>query len=145
MNSEAMTAQQKSLACSAAWLMVAGLATGLLVAAGMTGQLPANAHALLAAHLNGLMGCFWLWGLAWTLPMLNYKPTITLYLVRLISLSVWANWFFTLLKAFWQVSGLAYTGDLKNNLIAASLQGLVVLPALVGSIAWAWGLRAAKT
>lgn len=132
------------MAFSAAWLLVVGLLAGLLAAGAMTGQLPADPHAMLAAHLNGLMGCFWLLGLAWTLPMLNYKPTLSLFLVRLIGLSVWANWFFTLLKAFWQVSGLAYTGDLKNNVIAASLQGLVVLPALIGSIAWAWGLKPVK-
>jgi hydroxylaminobenzene mutase len=144
MQSESLTPHQKSLAASAAWLMVAGLATGLLVAAAMTHQLPANPHALLAAHLNGLMGCFWLLGLAWTLPSLSYQEKTVLLLTRLISLSVWANWGFTLLKAFWQVSGLAYSGDLKNNLIAASLQAFVVLPALAGSALWAWGLHQKK-
>lgn len=136
--------RQKSLAFSAACLMVAGLLTGLLVAAAMTGQLPADAQILLAAHLNGLMGCFWLLGLAWTLPMMNYRPATGIKLARLIEVSVWANWFFTLLKAFWQVRGLNYSGDLRNNIIAASLQGLVVLPALIGSLAWAWGLKPAK-
>ncbi|MBT9548446.1 MAG: hypothetical protein IV090_23840 [Candidatus Sericytochromatia bacterium] len=144
MQSDSIPPQQQFLAASAAWLMVAGLATGLLVAAAMTNQLPANPHALLAAHLNGLMGCFWLLGLAWTLPMLSYQDKTVLLLTRLIGLSVWANWGFTLLKAFWQVSGLAYTGDLKNNLIAASLQAFVVLPALAGSALWAWGLRQKK-
>jgi len=141
MHSDSITPQQQSLAASAAWLMVAGLATGLLVAAAMTNQLPANPHALLAAHLNGLMGCFWLLGLAWTLPLLRYQDKTVIWLIRLINVSVWANWGFTLLKAFWQVSGLAYTGDLKNNVIAASLQVFVVLPALAGSVLWAWGLR----
>jgi hypothetical protein len=141
MKPEEITLKQKSLSAAAAWLMVAGLSTGLLAAAALTGQLPANGQTLLVAHLNGLMGCFWLWGLIWSWPMLNYETKMGLQLIQLISVSVWANWFFTLLKAFWQVNGLAYTHDLKNNLIAASLQIFVVLPALVGSIAWAWGLR----
>ncbi|PKL76378.1 MAG: hypothetical protein CVV27_10550 [Candidatus Melainabacteria bacterium HGW-Melainabacteria-1] len=139
-----ISSRQKSLAFSAACLMLVGLLTGLLVAAAMTGQLPADPQAMLAAHLNGLMGCFWLLGVSWTLPMLNFKPSTSLKLVRLIELSVWANWFFTLLKAFWQVKGLDYSEDLQNNLIAASLQGFVVLPALIGSIAWTWGLKPAK-
>lgn len=141
MQSDSISPQQQSLAASAAWLMVAGLATGLLVAAAMTNQLPANPHALLASHLNGLMGCFWLLGVAWTLPMLSYQDKTVVLLTRLIGVSVWANWLFTLIKAFWQVSGLAYSGDLKNNLIAGSLQVFVVLPALAASVLWAWGLR----
>ena len=87
------------------------------------------------------MGCFCLLGLAWTLPMLRYQEKTVVLLCRLIGLSVWANWLFTLIKAFGLVSGLTYTGDVKNNLIAASLQVFVVLPALVGSVLWAWGLR----
>lgn len=133
---------QKSLACSAAWLMAVGLLTGLLVAAAMTNQLPADPQAMLASHLNALMGCFWLLGLAWTLPMINYSLNRSLMITRLIVVCVWANWLLTLIKSFWKVSGLAYTGDLKNNAIAAGLQGLVVLPALIASVAWAWGLKA---
>lgn len=124
--------------------MAIGLLTGLLVAAAMTSQLPADPQIMLAAHLNGLMGCFWLIGVAWTLPMMNYQPGTRIKLARLIEVSVWANWFFTLLKAFWNVRGLNYSGDLKNNIIAASLQSLVVLPGLIGSIAWAWGLKPSK-
>ena len=42
MASEIVDPKQQSLAASAAFLMVAGLVTGLLVAASMTGQLPSN-------------------------------------------------------------------------------------------------------
>ena len=143
-NTYEITQIQRSLVLSAAWLMVVGLLIGILVAAAMTGQLNASPQSMLAAHLNGLLGCFWLIGVAWTLPMMTYRPTILRLFMRLIILSVWANCLFTLLKAFWQVSGLAYTGDPKNNLIAGGLQVLVVLPALVGAIAWAWGLRSPK-
>ena len=38
------------------------------------------------------------------------------------------------------VRGLEYTRDPVNNVIAALLDLVVVVPALVGAFAWAWGL-----
>ena len=144
MNQDILKSQQKALSFSAASLMSVGMLTGILVAAAITKQVPANGHSMLAAHLNGLMGCFWLLGYAWTLPMLSYSPKMCQNIGKMINISVWANWFFTLVKAFWNVSGLEYSSDFKNNLIAGSLQLFVVLPGLIASLAWAWGLKPDK-
>ncbi len=100
-------------------------------------------HLALAAHLNGILGGFWLLGLAFTLPMLSYGERGRRWLVLATLIPAYANWLVTLVASFLGVTGLDYTGDHANDLIAVLLQGLVVAPSLVASIAWAWGFRKA--
>ena len=53
----------------------------------------------------------------------------------------WANWAITFVKAFLNVRGLDLSGGGANVAVALLLQVFVVIPALVASFAWAWGLR----
>jgi Na+(H+)/acetate symporter ActP len=58
----------------------------------------------------------------------------------LVVVANWANWLLTLVGALLGVNGLAYTGQRANDGLAFALQAAVVLPALVGSVAWTYGL-----
>lgn len=98
-------------------------------------------HLALAAHLNALLGSFWLLAFAFTLPMLSYGERGKARLAWLQLVPNYANWFVTLIASFLGVRGIAFTGELANDAIATALMAFVVLPALVGTIAWAWGFR----
>ena len=129
------------LAQSAAWLILLGLLTGGLVAAAQTGQLPADAHAALASHLNALLGGFLMLGVAWTLPMLRYGAAGQNRLAWGFILANYGNWLITAVKSFLHVSGVAPTGHGANDAVFGALTAVVVIPALASAGAWAWGFR----
>lgn len=129
------------LARSGAWLFAAGMATGVWTALVLTGTVAVRIPRLaLAAHLNAILGALWLIAVAWTLDRLRYGETGRRRLALAVALSAWANWLITLIASGLGVRGLEYTGDLANDVVAALLQVLVVLPALIAAAAWAWGL-----
>ena len=72
MSDDAKSAAPKVAARNAALLLLVGLLTGGYVSAAMTGKISADPHMALAAHLNCLLGAFWLLGMGWSLPMLRY-------------------------------------------------------------------------
>ncbi len=98
-------------------------------------------HLALAAHLNALLGCFWLLAFAFTLPMLSYSDRAKERLAWLQIIPNYGNWLVTLIASFLGVRGLEFTGNRANDSIAAALLAVVVAPALVGTCAWAWGFR----
>jgi len=102
------------------------------VAGDAIGFLCAYAFTAYAARLPDVV----LWVLVgfWLARVLAGRPA------WLIGLSVWANWSLTLVASALGVRGLAYTRDPLNNVIAVLLDLFVVVPALVGAFAWAWGL-----
>ena len=61
-----MDSMPQRLAAKAALFFLLGGFTGIVASAAMVGKLDAYGHSMLAAHLNGLMGCFWILGLAFT-------------------------------------------------------------------------------
>ena len=132
---------RRRLAASGAWLFAIGMVTGIWAAFALTGQVTVGLPRLaLAAHLNGLLGGFWLLLVGATLDMLRYGETGRRRLAWLVIVPAWSNWLITLIASFLGVTGLQYTHDLANNTIAALLQALVVAPSLIGAFAWAWGL-----
>jgi hydroxylaminobenzene mutase len=133
---------QTLLARAAAWLVVLGLLTGALVSAAMTGKVSADAHAMLASHLNALLGAFLMLGVAWTLPMLRYKSTGQRRLAWALIVANYANWIITAIKAFLRVSGVDYTGSGRNDAVFAALLAFVIAPSLGATIAWAVGFSA---
>lgn len=118
--------------------MVTGLYSGLALSGKVTVPIP---HLALAAHLNALMGCFWLLAVAFTLPMLSYGDRGKERLALLTTIPAYGNWLVTLGASFVGVRGIAFTGDHANDIVAALLLAVVVAPALVATIAWAWGFR----
>ncbi len=121
--------------------MMLGLLTGLLVSAAMGGQIDADIHAALAAHLNGLLGAFWIGLVAWTLPMLSYGEQGKRRLAWAVIVPNYANWLVTAIKSVLKVSGVAYTADPANNGVLIALIALVVLPSLGATAAWLYGFR----
>jgi hypothetical protein len=133
-------ALRNRLARAGAWLFFVGLVTGLWAAAVLTGKVTVEIPRLaLAAHLNGLLGGLWLIAVAWTLDFLRYGERGRRRLALLVVISTWANWLVTTIASILGVRGLEYTGALANDIVAGLLQLFVVLPALAGAGAWAWG------
>ena len=129
------------LAHAAAWLVLLGLLTGGYVAAAMTGKVPADPQMALAAHLNALLGAFFLLGVAWTLPMLRYGAVGQQRLAWLVVVSNFANWAVTGVKAWLRVSGVDFIGQPTNDAIFGLLTLFVVLPSLAAAGAWVYGFR----
>jgi hydroxylaminobenzene mutase len=126
---------------NAAVLLLIGLVSGGYVSAAMTGKIDADPHMALAAHLNCLLGAFWLLGLGWSLPMLRFSDTGQARLVWLTTLANFANFAVTAFKALWKVHGIDATGEARNDLIFGLLTAFVVLPSLVSAGAWVYGFK----
>ncbi len=136
------TATQKRLAMAGALLFLVGMVTGVFAAAALTGKVKVgNAHLALASHLNGLLGGLWLIAVAWTFRFLHYGARGLRRLTLAIAIPAWANWLVTLIASFLGVTGLEYTGQRSNDIVAFLLQTCVVLPTLIACGFWAWGFR----
>ena len=131
---------QRQFARLGAWLFVVGLLTGFWVALVFTGKVMVTIPRLaLAAHLNGMLGGLWLIAVALTLDRMRYGLAGRRRLAVIAAAAAWANWLLTLAASGLGVRGLEYTGEVRNDTLAALLQLFVVLPSLVAAVAWAWG------
>jgi len=128
-----------------AWLFAVGMVTGLWAAVVLTEKVKVPIPRLaLAAHLNAILGAFWLIAVASTLDLLRYSDTGRRRLSQLVALAAWANWLITLIASLFGVRGLEYTSDRANNVIALLLEIFVVSPSLIAAAMWAWGLGARR-
>jgi hydroxylaminobenzene mutase len=134
----------RRLGAASAGLILLGLVTGFLVAGAMTGTLGADPHAMLASHLNALMGAFWMLGIAWSLPLLELSAGELTWLVRLAVVANYANWGVTAVKSFLRVAGLEANGHLANDAVFVLLTTLVVVPALGAAGLWLRGFTRAS-
>jgi hydroxylaminobenzene mutase len=135
----------RRLGQAAAALFLVGLLTGIYAGLAMSGKIPVHGGAALASHLNALMGAFLLVSLGWTLPMLHYGPAGKSRLATVFIATTYANWLITAVKAALHVSGIDLNGKLANDAVFVGLQLAVVIPALIGAIAWVFGFRSADT
>jgi len=134
---------RRRLARAGATLFAVGLVTGLWSAVALTGQVKVEVPRLaLAAHLNALLGGLWILGVAFTLEYMSYAARGRRALALFTLLPAWGNWLVTLIASVVGRRGLEYNADARNNVIAALLQAIVVLPGLIGGVMWAWGFRA---
>lgn len=130
----------KVIGLSGARLMAIGLLTGLWSAAALTGKVTLTIPRLaLVAHLNALLGGLWLLALASTVQYLGHNESRVRKIYRWIQIPAWSNWAITLLASMLGVTGLTYTEDTTNNVIAFLLQVCVVVPSLVGATLWVRG------
>jgi len=136
---------QRRAMLGAATLIALGMATGLLAGLAMTGGIPADGGAMLASHLNAILGGLWIAAVGLSLPMLRHDLSGKRLLVRTVVVANFANWALTLLKSFLHVKGIGLTGDRVNDVVFFALLALVVLPSLGAAVAWALGLRAGPT
>jgi hydroxylaminobenzene mutase len=134
------TPLQRRLAKSAAALFAIGMLTGFWSGAALAEVVKVPIPRLaLAAHLNCIMGCFWLMAVAFTLPMLGYSDKGKERLAKLTLVPAYGNWAITLLASFLGVRGINFTGHRANDFIAVLLFAFVVGPAVAQSFAWVYG------
>ncbi len=133
---------RQRVAETGAWLFAVGLLTGVWAAVVLTDKVVVTIPRMaLAAHLNGILGGLWLIAVAATLDRMRYGLAGRRRLGIVVVVATWGNWLITLIASVVGVRGLEYTGDARNDVIAALLQLVVVLPSIVGAVAWAWGFR----
>lgn len=146
------TPLQRSLLARGAWLFLLGLVTGVWAGAVLTegralglhlGQ-PQFPRLALAAHLNAVLGCFWIVAVALTLEHTRLAEKGKAWLARLVTLVNYGNWSITLVASFLDVRGLELMGAAKNDVVAGLLIAVVVLPAFAAAGLWAWGLSGAR-
>lgn len=134
-------ALQQSLARSGAALMVASLLVGGLAALSMSGALPFDGRMMLGAHVTGVTGVFFVFAVAWTLPMLSFGETGRARLGWTVAGACWANLLVGTGKVAFKAHGVGLTGELANDVVFVLLNVLVVVPTLAATVAWVWGLR----
>ncbi len=148
------TVEQRALMKRAAWLFLLAMITGAWAGVVMTqGKAigldlpihPRHERLVLAAHLNGLLGTFWILGVMITLDATRLSEAGRAWLKRLTLLAAYGNWLVTLIASFLDVRGLAFDSDAKNNLIAGLLQVFVVIPTLTAAALWVVGLSRKDT
>lgn len=133
-------ATSRLCAISAVLLSGAALLVGAVAGLAMTGKIDADGAILLGAHLAGLMGAFMIFGLGWSLPMVNLAASAKTRLAWLVIVPNYANLVLTAIKAFLRVHGLDFGPTGKDSAIFVALNILVVLPILAAVGAWVWGL-----
>ena len=128
------------LAASGAILIGISLLVGAVAGLAMTDKVDADGATLLAAHLAGLMGAFMIFGLGWSLPMVNLPPASKSMLAWFVIVPNYANLTLTFVKGFLRVHALDFGPTSADSAVFVALNILVVLPALAATGAWAWGL-----
>lgn len=136
---------ERSLCFAAALLFALGGLTGLPLGLAMTGDLPLDAAMVKGAHVNALVGCFWLIAVAWSMQFSRLHGTGRTWLARLVVLAAYANWLVTLVKSGPAVHGVGYLGEPVNDAVFGLLTVLVVLPTLAASGLWVWGLAGVRS
>ncbi|MSP24027.1 MAG: hypothetical protein EXR75_02460 [Myxococcales bacterium] len=129
---------------AAALLFLLGLLTGGALASAMTGGLDADVSTVVAAHLNALLGAFWIAAVAASLPLMRYGDVGLSRLALATVVPAYANWLITLVKAFLRVAGVSAGGSSANNAVFAALSVAVVVPSLVAATAWFLGFGPSK-
>jgi hypothetical protein len=135
------TESQIVMARGGALLVVLALLTGVYAASAMSSQLPVDADTALAAHVTALLGAFWIFGAAWTFPLLRYSQVGQLRIAWALLLSNYGGWLITAIKAAFHVHGINSDGPVANQVVFGALNIVVVIPALIASVAIVVGFR----
>jgi hydroxylaminobenzene mutase len=144
LSDEATTAVQRSLARAGAALLLLGLLTGFYISAAMGQRIAVDVHSAVAAHLNAFLGAFWMFAVAWSMPLLRFGTAGRRRLAVGVAVPNYANWVITLVKAALHVSGVDVSTNPLNNAVLAALTLFVVLPSLAAAGAWLYGFTAPR-
>jgi (hydroxyamino)benzene mutase len=129
------------LSRSAAILYLIAMLTGGLAALALSGQISADGHIMLGAHVSALTAALILLGVAYTLPMLRYGAVGSTRLAWGFIVASYGNWAISSAKAFPAVHGVGMTGDRPNDIVFLLLNVFVVAPSLAASVAWIAGFH----
>jgi (hydroxyamino)benzene mutase len=122
-------------------LLLVGLLTGGYAAWAISGRIPVDAGTALGAHMTAMLGAFFIFAVAWSLPLLRYGPVGQRRLAWAVILPNYANWLITSVKAAFHIKGVDVSAEAGNNLVFAILNVTVVLPILAAAAAWVYGFR----
>lgn len=136
-----MNPQVLGVTKAAAWLLFLSFLSGFYLAAVVTGQVDADAHAAAMAHISGIFGALILFALGWSQSMLQLSSGQQKLQIGSLVVACFGNWAITLLKSAFKVSAIGFNDDPINNFIFCSLFVVVVIPSMMGSGLWVWGLR----
>ena len=133
---------QKRMGFHGALMLWITMIYGLYLVGVMTDLVPGNEDMTLGAHINGLMGAFWLLGMAWSLSFVQLSERLLSIAVWMTLAGAWFNFLLAMIKAVPGVMAIEFTGGTVNDVLFAARVLLVVIPSLVGPALWVWGLRA---
>lgn len=125
----------------AAILFLLANLTGLLLIAINNDIIMADKRQMFNSHLNGLLGCFWLLGLAFSLRWVNMGGIANKLLVYTAAIAAYALWLLSLLKSILNVEGTTMGASAENDAIVIGYMILVVIPTLISACLWVTGLR----
>ena len=129
------------LARAGAGLVLGGLLTGVAAGGALSGRYSfIDGKIILSAHLVALMGAFFIFAIAWSLPLLQLGDRGRIRLAWAAIVSNYANWLVSTAKSALGVHGVDLTADARNNAVFGLLTLLVVLPGLAAAVAWVWSL-----
>lgn len=136
---------QKRMAFHGALMLWTTMVYGLYLVGVMTELVPGDEGMTLGAHINGLMGAFWLLGMGWSLSFISLSEQLLRVAIWMTLAGAWFNFLLAMVKAVPGVMAIEFTGGVSNDVIFAARVLLVVIPSLVGPALWFWGLRAGST
>ncbi|MDP6933006.1 MAG: hypothetical protein QGG40_08810 [Myxococcota bacterium] len=134
-------AMQKRMAFHGALMLWISMIHGLYLVGVMTHLVPGNEAMTLGAHVNGLMGAFWLLGMGWSLRFVQLSERLLGIAVWMTLTGAWFNFLLAMIKAVQGAMAIEFTGDAFNDIVFAARVLLVVIPSLVGPALWVWGMR----
>ena len=132
---------QRRMAFHGALMLLITMVYGLYLVGVMTHIVPGDEAMTLGAHINGLMGAFWVLGMGWSLSHIRLSERLLSTAVWMTLAGAWFNFVLAMLKAIPGVMAIEFTGVVVNDVLFAARVILVVIPSLVGPALWVWGLR----
>jgi (hydroxyamino)benzene mutase len=102
---------------------------------------PGDGRLAVGAHVTTVLSGLVLIAVAFTVPHLRYEARGATRLGWLFVFSAGSGWLFNVAKAAAAVHALELNGQTANDVLFGIGGTLVVAPLLVGTAAWAWGLR----
>ena len=128
-NSEKM---QKNICLWAVIIFLLSNIVGILAIPSQQDLIPSTSEKILESHLNGLLGCFWLLGIAFTFRWINLSAKSAVMLVGNAKIAACALLALPLISAF-------NTG-VSAIIFFSIFIVLVVVPTIISGILWIKGL-----
>ena len=125
---------QKNICVWAVMIFLLANIVGLLIIPSQQDLFPSTSRKIIESHLNGLLGCFWLLGIAFTLNWIDLSAKSTVILIANAKIASCTLITLPLITAF-------NTG-ISDIAFFSIFLALVVAPTIISSILWIKGLWA---
>ena len=129
---EAIEKTQKNICLWAAIIFLLSNIAGILVIPSQQDVVTSNTKKILESHLNGLLGCFWLLGIAFTFRWINLGTKSSFILIASAKVAACALLLLPLISAF--NTGISAIVFFPIFIL------LVIIPTITSGILWIKGL-----